>query len=97
MQDLRHELRTFIVDNFLFGQQTAHAPFSDEESLLDLGIIDSTGILELVMFVETHCSITIADDELSPENLDSVSRLVDFIARKRSIIVRNLAAAESVA
>ncbi len=84
MQDLRHDLRTFILDNFLFGQESAQAPLSDEESLLEAGIIDSTGILELVMFVETHCGLAIADEDLVPENLDSVSQLVRFIERKRA-------------
>ena len=86
MQDLRHDLRTFILDNFLFGQTSGQSSFSDDESLLEAGIIDSTGILELVMFVETNCGVTIADEELVPENLDSVSRLERFIERKRNLV-----------
>jgi acyl carrier protein len=85
MQDIRHDLRQFIVDNFLFGQVTTDAPFSDDESLLEAGIVDSTGILELVGFLEQHYSMMIADDELVPENLDSVSQLVRFVERKRAL------------
>ena len=84
MQDFKQDLRNFIVENFLFGQTTQ--PFTDDESLLDAGIIDSTGILELVMFVEQRGGITIADDELAPENLDSVSRLVAFVEHKRALV-----------
>ena len=88
MEHLQQSLRAFIVDNFLFGQESAHAPFADDESLLEAGIIDSTGILELVMFVEQRWGITIADDELTPDNLDSVSQLARFIARKQSLVAR---------
>ena len=84
MQNFKRDLRNFIVENFLFGQ--AQTSFSDEESLLDAGIIDSTGILELVMFVEERCGITIADDELAPENLDSISRLVRFAECKQNLV-----------
>jgi acyl carrier protein len=83
MQDIRHELRQFIVDNFLFGQQSSDQPFLDDESLLEAGIVDSTGILELVGFLEQQFELTIADDELVPENLDSVAQLVRFVGRKR--------------
>jgi len=84
MQDFRQNLRDFIVENFLFGQ--TQQPFTDDESLLAAGIIDSTGILELVMFVEERGGIIVADDELAPENLDSVSRLVAFVERKRTLV-----------
>ena len=86
MQGLRHDVRSFIFDNFLFGQAPAGVTLSDDQSLLEAGIIDSTGILELVMFVETHCGITIADEELIPDNLDSISRLVQFVERKRNLV-----------
>src|SRR5258706_13414303 len=61
MQDIRHDLRQFIIDNFLFGQVSTDKPFSDEESLLERGIVDSTGILELVGFLEERYSMTIAN------------------------------------
>jgi acyl carrier protein len=73
------EIRQFIVGNFLFGQPTS---FADDQSFLESGIIDSTGLLELVSFVEERYGISIADRELMPENLDSVKNLSQFVARK---------------
>lgn len=73
-------LITFIKENFITGR--SQKEISPEESLVDSGIIDSTGILELVMFIEEKYSITIEDEELIPENLDSVKNLVAFLERK---------------
>ncbi len=78
----RNQIREFIVENFLLGQKSDD--FTDSVSLLDIGIIDSTGILELVEFVEGNYSIKIDDHELVPENLDSVDNLVNFIQKKSS-------------
>jgi acyl carrier protein len=75
------EIRTFIVENFLFGQEGRG--FAEDESFLESGIIDSTGLLELVAFVEQKYGISIADRELLPENLDSLKNITTFIARKR--------------
>lgn len=71
---------TFIKENFITGR--SQKEISPEESLIDSGIIDSTGILELVMFLEEKYSITIEDEELIPENLDTVKNLVAFLERK---------------
>lgn len=73
------EIRAFIVSNFLFGQEGA---FGDDQSFLESGIIDSTGLLELVSFVEQRYGISIADRELVPENLDSLRSISQFVARK---------------
>ena len=75
------ELSAFIVDNFLFGRQTTR--LSEDDSFLERGIIDSTGILELVAFVEGRFQITVEDRELIPDNLDSINRLAAFIRRKQ--------------
>ena len=80
MQPIHQELRRFIVDNFLFGQQNGH--LSNDDSFLEKGIIDSTGILELVAFLESTYGIKIEDEELVPDNLDSISKLEQFLARK---------------
>jgi acyl carrier protein len=80
MNDLAQSLRQFIKENFLFGQDTA---FADDDSFLELGIVDSTGVLELVTFIEGRYQITIEDEELVPDNLDSINALVRFIAAKR--------------
>ena len=71
---------TFIKEKFITGR--SQKEISPEESLIDSGIIDSTGILELVMFLEEKYSISIEDEELIPENLDTVKNLVAFLERK---------------
>ena len=77
------ELRQFIIDNFLFGDQSGRFTFSDTDSLQELGIVDSTGVLELVCHLQERYAIAVADADLIPENLDSVERIARFIERKR--------------
>lgn len=79
MQEIEHELRTFIVENFLFGRP---GKVGGDTSLVKAGIIDSTGVLELVTFLETRYGIEVKDEELIPENLDSISNLKKFLSRK---------------
>ena len=74
-------IHEFIVENFLFGDGEQ---LTNETSFLDSGIIDSTGILELITFLEETYNITIEDDELVPENLDSLNNVVKFIGQKNS-------------
>ncbi|MBZ5681546.1 MAG: acyl carrier protein [Acidobacteriia bacterium] len=74
-----HELRRFVVDNFLYGRDNG---FSDDDSMLGMGIIDSTGTLELVSFLEKKYDIVVEDSDLLPQNLDSVARLTQFTRRK---------------
>ena len=73
-------IRKFIIDNFLFGQ-IRHG-FQDDDSFLEGGIIDSTGVLELIAFLEQRYGIKVDDDDLVPENLDSVGRVVAYVQRK---------------
>ena len=80
MNEYRDTVRMFVAENFLFDNQ---ATLMDSASFLDEGIIDSTGILELVSFIEERFSITVADDELVPENLDSVANVVSYLERKK--------------
>lgn len=76
---MKQQLREFIVNNYLFGQP---AEFSDDDSLQEKGVIDSTGVLELVAWLEDTYGVKIGDNELLPENLDTVNRLVRFMERK---------------
>jgi acyl carrier protein len=78
----REELRKYILETFLFTSDDG--ALADDDSFLDKGIIDSTGILELIMFLEEHYGISVTDEEMLPENLDSVVNLVRFVERKRS-------------
>ena len=78
--DVRELVRGYIVENFLFGDESPLT--GDGISLLDEGIIDSVGVMELVAFLEQDFDISVEDDELVPGNLDSVSNLVGFVGRK---------------
>jgi acyl carrier protein len=77
---IKTSVRAFIVENFLFGQ--ADEGLTDDVSFLGVGIIDSTGILELVTFIEERYEIQIEDDEMLPENLDSLDNVSAFVLRK---------------
>jgi acyl carrier protein len=79
--DLREQIHGFVVENFLFGD--AEPLRDDEMSLLDNGIMDSVGVMELVAFLEQDMGLSIEDSELVPENLDSIKNLVGFVTRKR--------------
>lgn len=67
--------------NFLFGDESKVPEHS--ESLLESGLVDSTGVLEIVDFLETDMGVTVADDETLPSNLDSIENLTQFVMRKR--------------
>jgi acyl carrier protein len=77
--DIRDKLRDFIAETFLFGDKSK---LTDGDSFMQKGIIDSTGVLELANFVESEYNFSIADDEMIPDNLDSILNLSKFIARK---------------
>lgn len=79
MSDVKNKIRTFIVENYLFGDDEG---LEENTSFLDEGIVDSTGILELIEFISEDFSITVEDDELIPENLDSINNVTAFIGRK---------------
>lgn len=85
MINVSHDLRRFVVDNFMFGQDDA--TLSDDASFLERGIIDSTGVLELIDFLESHYRIKLAPDELVPENLDSIRNITALIHRKEQCVV----------
>ena len=73
-------VRQFVTEKLLFGDKTKS--FNDETSFLETGLIDSTGVLELVVFLEGKFSIRIADEDVVPDNLDSVSRITKYVGRK---------------
>jgi acyl carrier protein len=77
---IEEQIRQYVADNFLFSDDGYQ--LSDDVSFLEEGIVDSTGVLELVMFVEDTFNITVQDEEIVPENFDSVSRLAAYIRRK---------------
>ena len=78
--DIAEKVRGFIKENFYADA----SDLTDEASLLDMGIVDSTGILELVMFLETEFDIKVEDQEILPENLDSIANTVEFVKQKQA-------------
>ena len=78
---LMQELRAFVVDHFLYGQDDG--TLGPQDSFLERGIIDSTGVLELVAFLEERYGIQVQDEDLIPENLDSLEALAQFVQRKQ--------------
>ena len=75
----KEKIRQFITTNFYVQDEAA---LDDEASLLDHGIIDSTGVLEVIGFLEDEFDIAVADEELIPENLESIGRIAAFVERK---------------
>ncbi|MBL8327847.1 MAG: acyl carrier protein [Rubrivivax sp.] len=80
MSTLQQEIRRFIADNFLLGAQALQ--FGDADSLVERQIVDSTGFLELITFLEERHGIRIEDAEMTPENLETLDRMADFLQRK---------------
>jgi acyl carrier protein len=79
--EIADKIRQFIKQNFYTASTTG---LTDEASLLELGIIDSTGILEVVSYLESEFQIHVKDDEMLPENLDSIAKIASFVTRKHS-------------
>ena len=80
----KDDIRSFIVESFLFGDETAMP--ADDSSLIENGIVDSTGVLELVAFIEEQLNITIDDTEIVPSNLDSIDAIARFAASKSETV-----------
>lgn len=81
--EIRTAIRSFIVENFLFGDDSH--PLSADLSLIDNDMINSTGILELVGFLEERFGIAIADSDIVPANLDTIEKITAFIQRKQTV------------
>lgn len=77
----KDRVRAFVETNFYIADKSA---LTDDVSLLEKGLVDSTGILEIVSFIESDFSIKVEDTELVPENLDSIARITAFISRKQA-------------
>ena len=77
-----NEVRDFVASNFLYGQERS---FGDDDSFLGEGIIDSTGVLQLVSFLEETYGITVEDEELRPDNLDSVNNVTAYLSQKLGV------------
>ena len=80
MSEIRKKVKDYIIETFLFG---AESELATDTSFLDEGIIDSTGVLELVEYLEKTFGVTIEDEELLPDNLDSLGQIETFITQKK--------------
>ena len=78
---LREKVRGFILENYLFTADKAALGLDD--SLLGRGIVDSTGMLEIIFFIEEQLGVKVKDDEMIPDNLDSVNRIASFVETRR--------------
>jgi acyl carrier protein len=81
--ETKEKIKTFIRESFLFDST---AKLEDSESLLEKGIIDSTGVLELVLYLEEEFGIKIEDEEIIPENLDSVANIEKLLQGKNGVV-----------
>ena len=79
---VEQKIRDYILDNYLFTDD--QSALSNEDSFLDKGIIDSTGIMEVIFFLEEEFGVQVDDEEMVPENLDSVKNIVSYIGRKQA-------------
>ena len=77
---IRSEIREFIDQNFLF--QIGEQKLADDESLLEVGVMDSTGVFELVAFLEESFNLQIADKDITPQNLDTIDAITAFVERE---------------
>jgi len=77
---VQDQIKQYLAENFMFSDDGYQ--LSDSASFLEEGVVDSTGVLELVMFVEETFDVTVEDDEIVPENYDSVAQLAEYIHRK---------------
>jgi len=78
-ENIRGKVVAYIVENLLLGDESG---FDDDVSMISAGIMDSTAAIELVAFIDEAFGVQLADEEISPENLDSVSRIVALVQRK---------------
>jgi len=74
------ELRQYVIDNFLFGQ--GGSELKNDDSFMERGIVDSTGVLELVAFLEEKFQVKVEDEDLIPANLDSINNLLLYLKKK---------------
>ena len=80
---IKPTIRRYVLENFLFSDD--EAALQDGASFLEAGIIDSTGVLEIILFIEETFGFKVKDEEMLPENLDSIDNLVAFVQRKQAV------------
>lgn len=86
MEDVKGRIRDFIVENFLFGDDSG---LDDQVSFLENGIVDSMGILEIVNFIKESFQVVVADEELLPENLDSIDNIASYLKTRLQAVANS--------
>lgn len=86
MEDVKGKIRDFIVENFLFGDDSG---LDDQVSFLENGIVDSMGILEIVNFIKESFQVVVADEELLPENLDSIDNIASYLKTRLQAVANS--------
>ncbi len=81
MEDVKGEIRSFIADTILFSSKGF--PYKDDASFLENGVVDSMNIMEIVMFTENKFGVIVQDEDIVPDNFDSVERLASYIEKKK--------------
>jgi acyl carrier protein len=79
--DIRTQVRQFITTNFYLPPEQK---LEDSDSLIDSGLVDSTGVLEIVVFIEEKLGVTVDDQEILPENLDSITKIASFVESRKT-------------
>ena len=79
--DIKEQIRQYLAENFLFSDNGFN--LGDDDSFLEEEVVDSTGVMELVLFVEDNFGVSVADEEIIPDNFDSVNQLAAYIQRKK--------------
>ena len=79
--ELEQQIRAFVLSNFYVADE---ASVTNRSSLIEQGVVDSTGVLEIISFIETTCGITVEDNEMLPENLGSIDCIARFVSRKQA-------------
>ena len=81
--DIKTQIRDHIATNILYSDNGFD--YSDDASFLEEGIVDSVGIMELVLFIEEKFGLTVDDEDLTPDNFDSVDRLAEYIKKRQAV------------
>ena len=84
MQNIKGRVKAFLLDNFLMGDGDQH--IQDQTSFINSHILDSTGFIELISYLEEQFEIRVTDDEMVPDNLDSLEKIEDFVSSKLATV-----------
>ena len=83
MQDTKNLARNFLLDNFVMG---GNVVIADDTSFMERHILDSTGFIELILFIEETFGVKVEDAEMLPENFDSLLNIEGYVERKRTVL-----------